>query len=256
MTLRCSAYASSLAVIAAFFIFSLAVAPCDAVIIQHNKSDADALKLGLRFAAAGTVIPDGGCTLIHPRWVATAAHVAHMLKTGKHKVRIADQEYGIDLIVVHPDGQPMPNRPPEVDLALMRLAKEVDEAVKPVLLYRKTDEENKTVIVVGSGDVGDGLSRPKRSDGKRRAATNVVERVDENRIFIDFDEPPAGTKLEGVGGPGDSGGPLFLEVDDQTYLVGVSSGSIGREGRYGLTDVYTRVSTWAKWIDETIAKSP
>lgn len=35
--------------------------------------------------------------------------------------------------------------------------------------------------------------------------------------------PPGGTELEGLGGPGDSGGPVFVEVDGQLYLAAISS---------------------------------
>ena len=201
------------------------------------------------------MIPDGGCTLIAPQWVLTAAHVVHHMSAGSGRVRFGDREYAIDKIIIHPEGKVQPNRPPDVDMALMRLKESVD-GVKPAALYRGDDEKEQTVYIVGSGDVGDGKSRPRRSDGKRRAATNTIDRVDDDRVFIGFDEPPGGTRLEGVGGPGDSGGPLFVENDDGIQIIGVSSGSMGKEGRYGLTDVYVRVSTKIDWIEKTIAANP
>jgi secreted trypsin-like serine protease len=70
-----------------------------------------------------------------------------------------------------------------------------------------------------------------------------------------FDAPPGGTQYEGVGGPGDSGGPALLQDGGKTWLVGISSASMnGRPGQYGVTDVYTRVSSYAQWIDRVIAE--
>jgi hypothetical protein len=215
------------------------------------------LALGERFAAAGRVLPDGGCTLIGPDWVATAGHVVQHARLGTLRVRFAETEYNVAEVVLHPKAEAeRPGRPPEVDLALLRLAEPV-VGVEPAAIYRDADEVGKTLALVGYGDVGNGNEQPRRSDGKRRAATNVVDDAGPLRIMMKFDEPPGGTELEGVSGPGDSGGGAFLEKDGSVYLVGVSSASMnGRPGRYGVIDVYTRVSSFADWIDEAIgAKS-
>lgn len=45
-----------------------------------------------------------------------------------------------------------------------------------------------------------------------------------------------GTDLEGVGGPGDSGGPALLELDGRVLVAGVSSAASSPPGQYGLTD--------------------
>ena len=71
--------------------------------------------------------------------------------------------------------------------------------------------------------------------------------------FVSFDAPPGGTPDEGVGGPGDGGAAArFVELEGETLLAGVSSGSEGEPGEYGLTDVYTRVSSYAGWIDAQV----
>ena len=71
---------------------------------------------------------------------------------------------------------------------------------------------------------------------------------------MEFDAPPSGTALEGVGAPGDSGGPAFIEADGRLFLAGVSSASMnGKPGTYGLVDVYTRISSYADWVERTIA---
>jgi secreted trypsin-like serine protease len=71
-------------------------------------------------------------------------------------------------------------------------------------------------------------------------------------------EPDAVTRLEGISGPGDSGGPALINVAGEYLIVGISSGQStgatnGLEGRYGVTEYYTRVSTYADWIADTIS---
>lgn len=61
--------------------------------------------------------------------------------------------------------------------------------------------------------------------------------------------------LEGISGPGDSGGPAFLEIDGVIFLAGVSSwqdnrAQGGRQGVYGVLEYYARVSSYVGWIDE------
>jgi hypothetical protein len=84
--------------------------------------------------------------------------------------------------------------------------------------------------------------------------TDVVDDAGPRRVFMKFDEPPRGSEYEGVGGPGDSGGPAFLRKNGLLVLVGVSTASMnGKPGQYGVTDVYVRVCSFVAWIDRTIA---
>ncbi len=223
------------------------------VVARHDRSDSMLLELGEGFPAVGRVLPDGGCTLIAPTWAITAAHVAASVSPEESRVRFGEQEYVVKRVVMHPDAKLVENRPPEVDLALIELAEKV-EGIEPISLYRLNDEQGQAVIIVGYGDVGDGLSVPRRSDGKRRAVTNTIADAGPRRLFCRFDEPPGGSTLEGVSGPGDSGGPALITEVGKVSIAGVSSASMdGKPGRYGVTDVFTRISTYADWIDKVIA---
>lgn len=223
-----------------------------AVVLRADRSDADALRLGKRYPAAGQVLPDGGCVLIAPTWVLTAAHVAAGVGRGG-TVRLGDTEVAIERVVLHPDAAVRPGVPPEVDLALIELASPVT-AVAPLEIYLGDDELGKTLTIVGYGDHGLAAGALSRGDGRRRAVTNVVDDAGPRRLFMRFDPPPAGTDLEGVGGAGDSGGPALLLAGGRTFVAGISSASMdGQPGHYGVTDVYSRVSAYRVWIMQVIA---
>ena len=144
------------------------------------------------------------------------------------------------------------------DIALLELAAPVN-GVTPIPFYDGKDEESgdRIVTFVGQGFSGDGVTGPVVRDGRRRAATNRIETVKKNWLIFLFDAPPGGTDLEGISGPGDSGGPALMTLGKTTYLVGISSGqddrATGKEGVYGVTEYYLRVSSYAEWIRNTIA---
>jgi hypothetical protein len=191
---------------------------------------------------------DGEGTLIAQRWVLTAAHVATEMAPG-HRITIGGAEHIVDSIVRHPDWNDGPH-----DLALLRLARPV-EGTSPAHLYRGSAELDRAVVLVGYGDFGTGLSGPQGNDRQVRGATNRIDEAADFWLKFAFD-PPADvrtTPLEGVSGPGDSGGPAFLDDRAAETLVGVSSGqstrAAGGPGRYGVVEYDVRVSRYIPWIE-------
>ncbi len=194
-------------------------------------------------------------TLIATHWVLTAAHVARGLGPGD-LARIGDRDYRIAERQLHPDWHG--DADVRADIALVRLAEPVT-AVEPASLYRDTDEAGQVLTLVGRGGHGSGLTGPTAEDRRLRAATNRVERADGALLSFRFDAPadPDVTDLEGVSGPGDSGGPAFLRRDGMLYVVGISSSQDSRPtgrrpGRYGVIEYYPRVSCFAAWIVQTM----
>jgi len=231
----------------------LVCADAGAIIRRHDREDNHYLELAAKYPAV-TRLGGGTATLVDPRWLLTAGHVAANLSPFDKAVRFNGRAYAIESVVIHPKSG-VRNRLKRVDHALIKLAEPV-QGVAPVSIYDKDDEKGQTVVFVGPGMYGDGLSGPQGDDGKMRAATNTVADVLENYITFKFDAPPDGTELEGISGPGDSGGPALIEADGMTFIIGVSSANddAGAAGpcRYHSTEYYARVSTALEWIRTTM----
>ncbi|MGH7427608.1 MAG: S1 family peptidase [Gemmatimonadales bacterium] len=242
--------------LAALALISVAPPPERAIIRRHDRPDSAYLALGEQYPGLVHVnLPtpqgaaDGEGTLIGPRWVLTAAHVGVELKVG-HRVTVGGRPYAVDSIVIHPAWSDGPH-----DLALLRLATSADE-VRPVPLYRDSTELDRIVVLVGYGDHGTGLTGPQGNDRRVRGATNRIDEATDRWLKFRFDPPdgPRTTSLEGVSGPGDSGGPAFLGEGSDVELLGVSSGQSsratgGQPGRYGVVEYYVRVSRYVAWIE-------
>lgn len=230
--------------------------PEASIIRRHDRPDSLYLELGRQYSTlahlylpAPTGAADGEGTVIAPRWVLTAAHVAAEVKPG-HRITAGGEAHTVDSIVLHPDWNDGPH-----DIALLRLTQPV-RGVRPAQLYRGSAELDQLIVVVGYGDMGTGLSGPTGNDGQIRGATNRVDEATDFWLKFLFDAPDSArsTPLEGISGPGDSGGPAFLDGVEDEILVGVGSGQStratgGNQGRYGVTEFYTRVSRYVDWIE-------
>ena len=218
------------------------------IVVRHDKSLALARELAADYPSAVSVLPDGAGVLVAPKWVLTAAHVADQGSGTPLSVLLGTEAYRVIGTHVHPDWRGEGTH----DIALLELAEPV-RGVAPAELYRGRDEVGLDVIFVGPGDVGLGSTGPVGSAENLHAATNSVDAATEEWLIFSFTEPPGGTEFEGVSGPGDSGGPALATVEGKLFVVGISVGADGEVGRYGVTEIYSRVSTYADWIDSLVS---
>lgn len=248
------------------------VPDADAIIRRHDRDDKRYLALGVKYPA---VVQVGGATgtLVANQWIITAAHVAHNISPFERQVKLDGQRYEITGCFTHPAWQPG-EEPNSIDIGLVRLNRKVN-GVTPMALGGRAangaaldrdgaghdappERAGDEIILLGMGRTGDGLTGPTGEDGRCRAATNLIREVTDRWIVFNFDAPPDGTDLEGVSGPGDSGGPAFVIRDGKPLLVGISSAndSAGAAGpcRYHSIEYYSRVAAAREWIDETLKR--
>lgn len=248
------------AVIAAGMLLAVS-GSAQAIVIRHDVASVEYEQFASQFKGIATFwgqfqgksSVEGTGMLIAESWVLTAAHVANVLKPGA-KVQIGADVYWVKRCVLHPDwrDQQFAN-----DIALVELTKPTSLKEWPEL-YSQPDEQGLVVTFVGRGDTGNGLQGVTTADTKMRAATNQVIQAQGQWLRFSFDQGASALPLEGISGPGDSGGPALVRKDDIWYLVGVSSWQNAeptqwQEGRYGVIENYSRVSHHLKWIRKTLA---
>lgn len=233
----------------------------ETIIIRHDVPEEKYIQLAKEIPVITSIVmynsTDVAGTLISDQWVLSEAHVAETIQEG-HKLIIGNDSIGIEKIIIHPDWAKN-DRP---DIALIKLKRKIKN-INPVKLYTWKNEVGKEVVVAGIGNFGTGITGVEGNPGTMRAATNLVDgsTQDEHFLYWEFDSPDSDkvTPLEGISGPGDSSGPAFIKVDDRYYLAGLSSAQSTRatggvEGLYGVTEYYTRVSTFIEWIENEMCK--
>lgn len=241
------------------------------MILRHDRTDRDSVVNERDWPQVTSFFNGKACaSLIAPRWLLTAAHIGEHITPGRTSVPLAGTRYQIARVVLHPsfdpawaaehedEGEDALAAHPVVDLALVELSNPVS-GVEPFALYVDADELGREVLLLGSGDYGDGLRGSRGFDRGLRRATNRVDDATACWLALRFDAPDdsACTHLEGTSGEGDSGGPALIVREGRSLLAGVSSWTrLGgrRLGTYGTFDHYARVSRQVGWIGDEIGE--
>jgi len=253
------------------FCFLLTTSVTQAIIIRHDKADtryrvdnADYPQLFYLHIRSGNKICVA--TLIESRWALTAAHCTRQTplleSVSSHEkiyLSIAGKDYRVESLILHPQSD-TGDELHDVDLALIGLDRDIDH-VTPASLYRQQDEVNQVFSLMGWGYSGIGTRGQQSNDGRMRRALNRVVKADQWLEFF-FDDPRQSggqaLELEGVPGLGDSGGPALLETPSGLQVAGIAIGELEegdapeRQGLYGSTQLYERVSSHLEWIESTI----
>lgn len=207
--------------------------------------------------------------LISPKWVLTASHFLQDTSFWK----FGDRFYKTKKIILHPELKPDAEETQwnGWDMALIELEEPVLD-IAPAKRYYGNKELGQIITKVGYGYIGNGktgMDTPRKQ--LKLGGKNVVDAIGgtfENREFstnvmvCDFDSPesaeynyfgsPIPLELEIGGSKGDSGGGIFMKENGKTFLVGIVSGALNRQIKYGSVMALARVSTANEWIDSVI----
>uniref|UniRef100_A0A1A9W879 CLIP domain-containing serine protease n=1 Tax=Glossina brevipalpis TaxID=37001 RepID=A0A1A9W879_9MUSC len=224
---------------------------------------------------------DCGGSLINQRYVVTAAHCvigAIETEVGQLvKVRLGeyDTNQGIDCIqddcneepldlrfedvIPHPDYYDGEGSNRHHDIALIRLATDVKFTyfIRPICLplpqQRRDINVGEFLIVAGWGRT----LLARQSNVKKQLAVPVTgheecaNKFQTRRISVITSQLCAGGEFSKDSCDGDSGGPLMRKLNNRWYLEGVVS--FGHYcGLQGWPGVYTRVSDYIDWIQQTV----
>ena len=215
--------------------------------------------------AAGVLIAD--------RWVLTASHFI-----GDTSVwMFGGKYYKSKRTVIHSKIEPGASERQWTgwDLALIELTEPVTN-VKPASRYYGTAEVGSIITKIGYGYIGDGLHGMKSPrESERLGGQNTIDAAGgmfESKSFstdvlvFDFDSPISNSSnkfgsaepldLEVGGSKGDSGGGVFGQFKNEWKLIGIVSGALNREIKYGAVAALARVSSANEWIDSVINTSP
>lgn len=259
---------------------AMLILPSGAGTIRHDRLDSLYLDLAAlpQFAALGRLLGEGdhNATLIADRWIVTSAHCVDngSIPIENRSFVLGGQSYAIADITLHPDwvGITMDG----TDIAVLELAQSVPD-IQPAQRYAGTSELGATVVFVGFGSTGTGLTGEQTGTaGDKRAGENTFDAlgsifgIDDRIILSDFDEPLVpGTNIIGSLVPldleyqlatGDSGCGLFIQEEGQWYLVSVGNlvsdtGGDGIANNYGDVSGSTRIAPHNDWIDSVLCPS-
>lgn len=212
---------------------------------------------------------EGHGVLINSQWILTVAHTIFYNYVGK-AITIGSKTYKIESVHIHPDYSEPDQRllkgdlaplmnffKSRSDIALLKLTTVVSD-IKPISIYKGTDEKGRTITVYGKGATGNGLTGEDLATKPLRLMNqfqNIIESSQGNWLTIKFDEPENALALEGMHGSGDSGGASVIFQENIPYLVGLSSWQLAhgdistfRGGLYGTIAYQVRVSNYHDWI--------
>jgi len=205
-----------------------------------------------------------GGSVLSENWIVTAAHccagqgplsmhvVAGGIKLNNNEGE--EERRDIDKIIGHPDYS---SRDLTNDICLLKLKEPLEETqwVKPIPLAREESAAGADMIVTGWGTLNEGgFSLP---NVLHKVTVPVVSDEDCNEDYASSGYAITDSMIcAGLpeGGKdscqGDSGGP-FIDAATKE-LVGIVSWGIGC-ARAGYPGVYTQVSYFVDWIEETMA---
>lgn len=221
-----------------------------------NVSDSKYLEFGSKFIHTGSLTGNyendstkffgGSAVAIDDHHILTAAHVVN--KASSCYFTLNDKKYCISEIIIHESFNDESFGVGDIAIGYSEKSFNLDFYPK---LYSGDDEVGKICSISGYGFTGTFNSGAITIDGKKRAGSNIIDRVYENLLICSasnrYDNR---TSLEFLIASGDSGGPLYINGE----LAGINSCVIAsdKNANSSYTDEagHTRVSKFINWINK------
>ncbi|MCI0527677.1 MAG: trypsin-like serine protease, partial [Nitrospira sp.] len=242
------------------------------------------------FAGVGSLSIAGSflcsAAAVSPLHILTAAHCLDLNNNGIIDVFPFEVEFNLNFggdlshiigassLAIHPDFTGFNNPALNDDIGIITLSNELPTGVPIYDLFLDPLPLGTTLTMVGYGESGDGISGfafGTADPSVKRVGANNADAFftdDEgsgfNEVFrFDFDGPMGsgslggptlGNDIETTLGPGDSGGPSFIEIAGDLFLAGVNTFS-QIPGTFGTGGGGMILSAYADWISSIIPPS-
>lgn len=223
--------------------------------IDPNTPDDKYIEYGSKFHSVvklccfdGKGLSCGSAVVVDPHWIITAAHVVENCHSWT--VSIGQDKYNIKNMIIHHNYQSDIFGYNDIALGYLETPIELDHYPE---IYNTNDEINRVCTISGWGFTGTFETGIKMSDGKRRAGSNIVDKIERGVLMCSASKKQQKTtELEYLICSGDSGGGLFID----NKLAGINSSVIGHDGKsdstYGDESCHTRLSLYSDWIKKHI----
>jgi len=217
-------------------------------LIDPNTPDTQYIEYARNFHYVGRIYGEtldnqkyfGSCVAINDSVIITAAHIATEIKTAN--VSINGNQIEIIEWIIHKDFHK--DKLGLNDIAICLTKEKINLDWYPEL-YQDKNEINKICCLAGFGAYGTFGSGPIKSDGQRRAGSNIIDYTELGVLICNPSTDSKKTSLEFFICPGDSGGGLFID----NKLAGIHSYVIRFKPTNRQESAHTRISDHVDWIN-------